>query len=212
MSHELLFDANLFLFLLLIDRDIAARQHLKRCPHCGGMLDVANYRRKPRGCLCTMPEGFDVRYSLCCRNDGCRRRSTPASVRFLDRRVYLGIVTIIVGAMRHGASDFRMKELHAMLGVNFHTIQSWKEFWTKLFPAGDGGTRVRAWFPEGGSVDDLLSTLWEKLAPPIVTPVTTAIAVGRMLVMVMTDGLGLGEKIIKRLSGIAYPQKTPTDT
>jgi len=211
MSHELLFDASLFLFLLLIDRDIAARTHLLRCPHCGGVLDIANFHRKPRGCLCKAPEGFDVRYSLCCRSDGCRRRSTPASVRFLDRRVYLGIVTIIVGAMQHGTPNFRMRELRAKLGVDFHTIQSWKEFWTKLFPAGDGGKRVRAWLPEGGSADELLSTLWKKLAPAVATSTETAMAVGRMLVMVMVDGLGLGEKIIKQLSRIAYPQETPTD-
>lgn len=211
MSHELLFDASLFLFLLLIDRDIAARQHLMRCPRCGGILDVANYHRKPRGCLCKAPEGFDIRYSLCCRNDGCRGRSTPPSVRFLDRRVYLGIVTIIVGAMRHGAPEFRLKELRAKLGVDYHTVRSWRQFWTRLFPAGDRGKCVRAWLPEGGSVDELLSALWTKQAPSVASGVKTAMAVGRMLVMVMTDDLRFDEKIVKQLSVVAYPQETPTD-
>lgn len=211
MSHELLFDASLFLFLLLIDRDIAARAHLKRCRHCGGIMDVANFHRKPRGALCKLPEGFDVRYCLCCRNEGCRRRFMTPSVRFLDRRVYLGIVTILVGAMRQGVPAFRLKELHTKLGVDYHTVASWRQFWTRLFPNGDRGRVARSWFPEGGSSDELLPALWNKLAPVPATPLNTAIAAARLLVRVMADDLSLGEEIIKRLSAIAFAQETPTD-
>lgn len=211
MSHEILFDASFFLFLLLIDRDIAARAHLQRCPDCGGTLDVANYLRKPRGALCKLPDGFDVRYSLCCRTDGCRRRHTPGSVRFLDRRVYLGVVTVIVAMMRHGNAHHRLKRLQAELGVDFHTIQSWQHFWADLFPVGDRGKQLRAWFPEGGSSGELLSALWEKLSAAAVTVTETAMAIARMLVMVMTDSAAFVGKIIKQLSFIAYPQETPTD-
>jgi hypothetical protein len=211
MSHEILFDASFFLFLLLIDRDIAARAHLQRCPYCGGMLDVADYCRKPRGAMCELPDGFDVRYSLCCRTDGCRRRRTPASIRFLDRRVYLGVVTVIVATMRHGNAHHRLKRLQAELGVDFHTIQSWRHFWTDLFPVGDRGKILRAWFPEGGSSDELLSSSWKRLSASATTARETAVAIARMLLKVMTNGIEFGEKMIEQLSVIAYPQETPTD-
>ena len=211
MSHELLLYTSFFLFLLLIDRDIAAKAHLVRCPHCGGVLDVANFHRKPRGSLCCQPAGFDVRFSLCCRVDGCRRRRTPPSVRFLDRRVYLGIVTVIVATMQHGASQFRLKQLQTTLKVDYHTIHSWIGFWGKLFPTTDRGRRTRSWFPDGGSSTDLLSMLWKKLCPAVGAPIDIGIAVLRMLAMVMTDGHWLDEKIIKQLAAIAYAQETPTD-
>jgi hypothetical protein len=41
--------------------------------------------------------------SLCCSRDGCRRRMTPPSVRFLGRRVYLGAVLVLVSAMQQGS-------------------------------------------------------------------------------------------------------------
>ncbi|HRZ54915.1 MAG TPA: hypothetical protein P5525_05600 [Candidatus Paceibacterota bacterium] len=42
---------------------------------------------------------WQVRFSLCCGKEGCRRRNTPPSVRFLGRWVYAGLVVILVAAM-----------------------------------------------------------------------------------------------------------------
>jgi hypothetical protein len=211
MSHELLRDSSFFFFLLLIDRDIAVKTGLTRCPHCGGLLDVANYPRKPCGALCKLPDGFCIRFSMCCRKDGCRRRLTPASVRFLDRRVYLGFVTIIVTLMREKCPRDSYVVLQAELGVDFHTIQSWKKFWTQIFPRGDRARIIRSWFPEGGSSDDLLLALWNRFIPVCRSAMETAIAAVRMLVMILTDGPSLDEIIIKQLSVLAYPQDTPAD-
>jgi hypothetical protein len=57
---------------------------------CGGVLHSGRYWRKARG----LPTGLDKeaygwRFSFCCAVDGCRRRMTPPSLRFLRRRVYV---------------------------------------------------------------------------------------------------------------------------
>jgi hypothetical protein len=81
------------------------------CAVCGGKLHVAHYPRKPRGIRGSLDGSVKTRLSFCCATDGCRRRCTPPSVRFLGRKVYLGAVVILVMAMEHGLSAKRRKRL-----------------------------------------------------------------------------------------------------
>ena len=75
----------------------------KRAPRdvrfAAGMLHSARYPRKPRGGLDDLGPDYATRLSFCCAVDGCRRRTTPPSVRYLGRRVYLGAVVVLVTAM-----------------------------------------------------------------------------------------------------------------
>ena len=59
-----------------------------------------------------------IRLSFCCDRDGCRKRTTPPSVRFLGRKVYLGAIVILISAMRQGPSPRRVRELSARFGVD----------------------------------------------------------------------------------------------
>src|SRR5215468_142370 len=79
------------------DRHIAERVAAEGCPACGGPLYRGDDERKPRGAQIA-PEGeaFVRRFSFCCGREGCRKRATPPSLRFLGRRVYLGAVVIVV--------------------------------------------------------------------------------------------------------------------
>ena len=82
-----------FAALEAVDASIARRVADARCPVCGGALHVSNYGRKPRGGLIAQAgEASVLRFSLCCEKEGCRKRATPPSLRFLGRRVYLGAV------------------------------------------------------------------------------------------------------------------------
>ena len=82
-----------FLFLIRLDEELAAQAQGAGCS-CGGVLHRANYPRKPRGCpTLAIREAFSSRLSFCCSR--CRRRTTSASVRFLGRRVYLGLVVVL---------------------------------------------------------------------------------------------------------------------
>lgn len=120
-------------FLYSIDEDLAEHARENGCS-CGGRLHSANYPRKPRGCPDRLPEEYQVRLSFCCERDGCRKRVTPASVRFLGRKVYLGAVVILLAAMQQGATARRVRELSKVLGVDRSTLARWQVFWREQFP------------------------------------------------------------------------------
>jgi len=131
--HQLPRGAGFWSFLLSIDRDLAETTRQQHCS-CGGRLHHANYPRKPRGCPDGLPDEFHRRLSFCCERDGCRKRATPPSVRFLGRRLYLGAVVILVTAMQHGATTRRVRELSQLFGADRSTIARWRVFWNEQFP------------------------------------------------------------------------------
>jgi hypothetical protein len=133
MYHKLLFDATFWAFLFRIDRKLAEEVRAEKCPSCGCHLHRANYLRKPRGPR-GLPKEYRYRLSFCCARDGCRKRVTPPSVRFLGRKVYLGAVVILVSAMRQGPTPRRVRELTELFHVDRRTIYRWRDFWNEYFP------------------------------------------------------------------------------
>ena len=133
MYHDLPRDARFWSFLLAIDEDLAETTRKQGCP-CGGRLHSANYLRKPRGTPVQLPEPERLRHSFCCDRDGCRKRVTPPSVRFLGRKVYLAAVILVISAMRQGPTPRRVRELSARFGADERTIARWQVFWRELFP------------------------------------------------------------------------------
>ena len=81
-----------------------------------------------------LPEEYRCRFSFCCDRDGCRKRMTPPSVRFLGRKVYLGAVVILISAMRQGPTPRRVRELSTLFGVDRATIARWQAFWRDHIP------------------------------------------------------------------------------
>ena len=132
MYHKLPRGASFWLFLFSIDRDLAEEKRKQPCS-CGGPLHRANYPRKPRG-VNDLPRQHDYRFSFCCGRDGCRKRATPPSVRFLGPKVYLAAVVVLVAAMRQGPSPRRVRELSKLLGADRRTIGRWQVFWNEHFP------------------------------------------------------------------------------
>lgn len=133
MYHDLPRDASFWLFLFSIDQDLAHNTRKEGCP-CGGRLHCANYPRKPRGGPDDLPDQYRYRLSFCCNRDGCRKRVTPPSVRFLGWKVYLGAVVILVAAMRQGPSPRRVRELSRLFGADRRTIARWQVFWREHVP------------------------------------------------------------------------------
>jgi len=133
MYHVLLRKASFWDYLFRVDQDLAAQVRQQGCS-CGGRLHGAKYPRKPRGGCEQLPESYDYRLSFCCDRDGCRKRTTPPSVRFLGRRVFLGAVVVLVAAMRQGPSPRRVRELSQLFGVDRRTIARWRDFWREHFP------------------------------------------------------------------------------
>lgn len=133
MYHVLLRDTSFWDFLFEVDEDLAAQTRQGGCS-CGGRLHCANYWRKPCGGSTPLPKSYQRRLSFCCNQDGCRKRSTPPSVRFLGRKVFLGAVVVLVAAMRQGPSPRRVQELTELFGVDRRTIARWCTFWREHFP------------------------------------------------------------------------------
>ncbi len=134
MSQKLPLDSRVFPVLLAIDLDLAAAERARGCA-CGGALHAAHFRRKPRGAGRVDDPRFELRFSFCCDQGGCRSRATPPSVRFLDRRVYLGVIVVLVSVLRQGPTPWRMAALTREFGVDVRTVQRWQCFWKDEFPS-----------------------------------------------------------------------------
>ena len=133
MYHASPFNATFWAFLCTVDQDLAETSRRQGCP-CGGRLHRADYPRKPRGGPDTPPATYKTRFSFCCNRDECRKRTTPPSVRFLGRKIYLGAFIVLISAMRHGPTPRRIRELTTLFGVDPRTIARWEQFWREHFP------------------------------------------------------------------------------
>jgi hypothetical protein len=129
--EDVLRDRRVYELLEKVDRDLVLKAQAGRCEHCGGPLHRGDYPRKPRG----GPE-WDKRHSLCCAMEDCRKRKTPPSVRFLGRKVYVGVVVVLVSAMVQGLSGWRVKRLCQALEIDRRTLTHWREWWSRTFAKG----------------------------------------------------------------------------
>jgi hypothetical protein len=136
-SH--LADEKLPLLLEKVDLEMAEAAHLQGCLYCGGKLYRGDYERKPRG----GPQ-WDLRFSFCCAQ--CRRRRTPESVRFLGRRVYAGLVVVLVSALAHGLKPARVRRLREVLQIDVRTLERWRQWWLGRFVSSPFWKEARARF------------------------------------------------------------------
>lgn len=132
MVDEIDLGREFFTLLERLDEGMARQVAEKRCPRCAGPLHWGNYRRKPRGALIALAgETSVVRFSLCCGQEGCRKRATPPSVRFLGRRVYLGAVVIVASIVALALQGVR--EIRQQTGVPSRTVGRWLCWWQGPF-------------------------------------------------------------------------------
>jgi hypothetical protein len=141
--QRVLRDEKFLAFLAEVDADLASTTRAGGCPACGGVLDSASFPRKPRA-LGELGDGYGRRSSFCCRVDGCRRRRTPPSVRFLGRKVYIAAVVVLATAMQHGPTARRVAELQALLGIGRRTLARWQRWWREIFAASPSWRANRA--------------------------------------------------------------------
>ncbi len=133
MYQSLLEDARFFELLRQIDLGFAEETRSAGCD-CGGVLHSARYLRKPRGGPSGLGREHGIRESFCCSREGCRRRSTPSSVRFLGRKVFFCVVILLVPILRDGLTSQRFRRLESELPVSRRTVLRWRRWWRELFP------------------------------------------------------------------------------
>lgn len=137
-------EGEFFLSLFEMDKQLAEKTKVQGCS-CGGRLHIANYPRKPRGLPAEVEELYATRFSFCCAREGCRKRCTPASVRFLGRRVYVGAVVVFLSALRF----FHAANRNALMNesqVPRRTVGRWHQFWQSAFIASEFWQRERVNF------------------------------------------------------------------
>ena len=133
MFDEIELGREFFERLTAIDEAILARAGSEACRFCGGPLHRGDYMRKPRGgLLAAAAEEFARRFSLCCGREGCRRRATPPSVRFLGRRIYVGAIVIIASVVALAQATTIAKRT---TGVPTRTTRRWQRWWRGPFVA-----------------------------------------------------------------------------
>ena len=130
VCHALLQNPKFFSLLLQIDMQEAALVQSQHCS-CGAVLHRADYPRKPRGCPPELRPDFQTRFSFCCSQ--CRKRTTAVSVRFLGRRLYLGLIVVLMSVRRTTLSGSAV-QLADALGVPARTIARWRHWWLQVFP------------------------------------------------------------------------------
>ena len=131
MCHALLEAPKFFRLLHRIDQELAAQARAGGCLFCDGVLHCAHYPRKPRACLVEVRDDFDRRFSFCCNR--CRKRCTAMSVRFLGRRVYLGLAVVLVSARHAGQTPAAARTAEA-LAIPIRTLERWRQWWQTQFP------------------------------------------------------------------------------
>jgi len=139
VCHALLQTPAFYALLLRIDEDLADLVREKGCCHCAGVLHSADYPRKPRGCPPAARPDCDTRLSLCCAD--CRRRTTPGSVRFLDRRIYLAIILVLRSNRTQGSF------LDGLPSIGWATLKRWRQWWRETFPNTPAGRWLRGLIP-----------------------------------------------------------------
>jgi hypothetical protein len=134
MYQNFLTDTTFFHFLYKCDQQIAEEYCKKSCIYCNkGILHVANYQRKPKGVPKNVSSCFSKKFSFCCNVEGCRKRTTPPSMRFMGRKVYVGMVILLVFTLGERTSS-KIDQLMVLTGVNLpeETLRRWQYWWGKL--------------------------------------------------------------------------------
>ena len=171
MYQAVLADAKFHEQLLVFDRDLAASARAARCRLCGGALHSASYDRKPRGGPAGLGQEYAERFSFCCAVDGCRKRATPPSLRFLGRQVYLATVVTLISAMLLGTTPSRLARLSVVPGLDRRTLARWRAWWRfdlhrrplRAGRDGRGGAADRHRGPAGLAARPLCRRLREQL-------------------------------------------------
>ena len=167
MYQAVLADARFHEQLLVFDRDLAAAARAARCWLCGGALHSASYDRKPRGCPGGLCQEYAERFSFCCAVDGCRKRTTPPSLRFLGRKVYLGTVVTLISALLLGTTPSRLARLSAVPGIDRRTLARWRTWWRSTFTDGPFALVAKATLMPPLDVDRLPVSLLDRFAGAI---------------------------------------------
>jgi hypothetical protein len=148
MSQNFIFKSSFHALIITIDREMAAIVMDNGCDHCGGKLHQAHYPRSPVGMPADFRDHYNQRISFCCSS--CRKRTTPASVRFFGRRRSPAPIFMLICILQCGINERRLSQIkrHFGITVSESTWKRWRRWWRESFE------ETKFWMKEKG----LLST------------------------------------------------------
>lgn len=160
LYQTVLRDSSFFFLLLQLDQALAAEARAAGCA-CGGALHSAHYPRKPRGGPDGLGTEHNVRLSFCCSVEGCRKRVTPRSLRFLGRKVFFGVWVLLLPVLRDGPTRERLRRLEEVFQVSRRTLLRWRRFWREALPGSRFWEASRGHFAAPVAVEALPGSLLE---------------------------------------------------
>ncbi len=191
MVDQIELEREVFSQLEEIDAVLAWRVAAAGCGPCGGRLHRSDYPRKPRGALIAREgEAFIKRFSFCCSSEGCRKRATPPSVRFLGRRVYLGIVVIVTCVL---ARWRQMADVKRATGVAVRTTRRWLGWWCGPFVTTEVFLDLCARLV-GVAIERLPASIVERLTGSPTAQVSTLLA---LLAPLTTGSVADGARLLR---------------
>lgn len=183
MCHAFVVTTSFFDQLRQIDDELAEQTKAAGCRWCGGRLHSAAYWRKPRGVhRCVLNDDYAYRHSFCCAVDGCRRRCTPPSVRFLGRRVYFAFLVVLTSSV----SITRIVAISSQLSVPVTTLRRWRQWWQQQFCQLPGWAVRRLELAAPIDPSRLPESLWERFGA--LTPATLALLLRWLAPLLSTSG------------------------
>lgn len=192
MYQRLLEESTFFDLLLQLDKELAREVREAGCA-CGGALHSAHYQRKPRGGPEGLGEEHERRFSFCCAVEGCRRRTTPPSLRFLGRKVYFGAAVLLLPILMEGATPRRVQRLQSLIGVSVRTLRRWRRWWRQSVAGSRFFAAARSRFATGLVGAALPGALLEAFSA-VAEPAERIVAVLRWLAPLSTGSVAAGTR------------------
>jgi len=166
-----------------LDEAISFDVQNKGCPCCGN-LHQSNYPRKALGILEKAAELFEFRFSFCCDQEGCRKRRTPPSVRFLGRRRFSFVLVLLASVLTNGVNLRRKAQLQNLVPVSEATLRRWRNWWQKKL---------------------IVTPFWRKLCSRFASPIVPSQLPGELLNRIPFDD---PEKLVISLLSLLSPLST----
>lgn len=160
MCHALLRDPAFFRLLTQIDAEFAMEARHDRCSKCAGPLHVGDFPRKPRGCPASVRDEYSRRLSFTC--GWCDSRTTPASVRFLGRRVYVAVALMLMSSPAGSVARALAEEF----SLPARTLKRWRIWWQRDFQRTSFWQSVRERFVPQVAAEALPQSLLERFQGP----------------------------------------------
>lgn len=132
-----------------LDEEIAWQiTQTRRCAHCGGQLHRSDTPRSTRGISGSARELFGWRVSFCCAARECRKRYTPPSLRFPERKWYaLGVMLVAAVLGPRNQEHVTGRVMVAGAAVPLRTVRRWQVFFRTEFAVSPTWLWLRARIP-----------------------------------------------------------------